>query len=64
MEVKHVFVFETDFTAEVLANNALPRGEESLIEEFLDLLGEVHILELALPSHALLNEFDSFQSHV
>ena len=32
MEVEHVFGFETDVAAEVLSNDALPGGEESLIK--------------------------------
>ena len=64
MEVEHVFLLKTDIGSEILANNALPRGEESIIEEFLKLFGQIHILELCWFLCFLLNEFDGFQSHI
>ena len=64
MEVEHVFLLEADITAEVFADDALPRGEEGLIEDFLELLGQVVVLELARALCLLLHELNSFQSHV
>ena len=64
MEVEHVFLLEADITAEVFADNALPSGEEGLIKDFLKLLRQVVVLELARALCLLLHELDSFQSHV
>ena len=64
VEVEHMFFFETDVTAEVLANDALPSWEKCLIEKLLKVLGQVDILEFTLPSHSLLHELNGFQSHV
>ena len=46
MEVEHVLSFETDITSKVLANNALPSGEEGFIEQLLELFGKIDVLEL------------------
>ena len=46
MEVEHVLSFETDIASKVLANNALPGGEEGFIEQLLELFGKVNVLEL------------------
>ena len=47
MEVEHVLSFETDIASKVLANNALPSGEEGFIEQLLELFGKVNVLELS-----------------
>ena len=46
MEVEHMVSFETDIASKVLANNALPSGEEGFIEQLLELFGKVNVLEL------------------
>ena len=58
MEVQHVFVLEADVAAEVLANNTLPGWEEFLVEELLEVLGQIDVLKLALSTHSRLNELD------
>ena len=64
MEVEHVFLFEADVWAEVFADDALPRGEEGVVEQFFELLGQVHVLELWGTLGLLLHEFNRLQSHV
>ena len=64
MEIQHVFFFETNVASEVLANNALPRGEELLVEKLLKFLGQIDILELDGPCQTLLDELNSSESHI
>lgn len=46
VEVEHVFLFETDIAAKVLAHNALPGREESVIEQLFQVFRQVHVLDL------------------
>ena len=64
MEVEHVVRLETDIAPKVFANNALPGGEESFIEQFLELFGQVNVLELARSGCFLLHELNCLQSHI
>ena len=64
MEVEHVLSFETDIASKVLANNALPSGEEGFIEQLLELFGKVNVLELGGARCFLLHELDCFQTHI
>ena len=64
MEVEHVGLLETDVAAEVLADNALPRGEEVLVEQLLQILRQVHVLELGGALGSLLHEFDRSQAKI
>ena len=64
VEVEAVIFFKAKVASEVLADNALPSGEESFIEELLQLLSEIYILELGRSRRFLLNEFNCFNLHI
>ena len=64
MEVEHVLSLKTDITSKVFANDALPRWEESFIEQLLELFGKIDVLEFVGTRHLLLHEFNRFQAHI
>ena len=59
-----MFLFKADIGAKVFANDALPRGEESIIEELLKFFSQVYILEFGGARGFLLDELDGSESHI
>ena len=46
VEVEHVILFETDVTAEVFADDALPSREESVVKQLFQVFRKVYVLDL------------------
>ena len=64
VEIEHVVVFIADVTAKVFTDDALPSWKECVIEELLELLGQIDVLELGRAASLLLHKFDCPQAHI
>ena len=57
-------IFKADVAAKVFTDDALPSWKECVIEELLELLGQIDVLELGRAASLLLHKLDCPQAHI